>query len=94
MESLIACNRYFFTTYFVINSNGDKRYETFRAKYLGKFSFNGGFGVSDIQYAGRTRMETCTMVTYMSKIDKIESLSDITNEILPNDILRQIDSYL
>jgi hypothetical protein len=93
MESLITGNRYFFTTYFVFNSKGEKRYETFRGKYLGKFSVNGGFGVSDIQYAGRPRMETYTMVNYMSKIDKIESLCDFAN-FLPEDILSIIDLYL
>lgn len=94
MDSLIRGNRYFFTTYFVFNSKGEKRYETYRAKFLGKFVHNGGFSVSDVQYAGRNRIETYTMVNFMSQIDKIETLSDITNEMLPNDILRIIDSYL
>jgi len=93
MESLITGNRYFFTTYFVFNSKGEKRYETYRAKYLGKYSFNGGFGLSDIQFAGRNRMETYTMVNYMSQIDKIESLYDFAN-FLPKDVLSIIDRYL
>jgi hypothetical protein len=93
MESLIIGNRYFFTTYFVFNSKGEKRYETYRGKYLGKFTYNGGFGVSDIQFAGRNRMETYTMVNYMSQIDKIESLCDFAN-FLPKDVLSIIDRYL
>ena len=93
MDTLITGNRYFFTTYFVINSKGEKRYETYRAKYLGDFSVNGGFNVSNIQFAGRTRMETYTMVNYMNQIDKIESLCDFAN-FLPENILSIIDLYL
>jgi hypothetical protein len=93
MDSLITGNRYFFTTYFIINSKGEKRYETYRAKYLGKFTYNGGFGVSDIQHAGIKRMETYTMVNNMSQIDKIESLRDFAN-FLPDDVLSIIDLYL
>jgi hypothetical protein len=93
MDSLITGNRYFFTTYFVINSKGEKRYETYRAKYLGKFSVNGGFSVSDIQFAGRKQMETYTMVNYMRSIDKIESLCDFAN-FLPENMISLIDLYL
>ena len=93
MESLINGNRYFFTKYNGINSKGEKRYEIFRAKYLGKFTYDGSIGLSDIQYAGRKRMETYTMVTNMEKIDKIESLCDFAN-FLPKDVLSIIDLYL
>jgi hypothetical protein len=93
MDSLIRGNRYFFTTYFVFNSKGEKRYETYRAKYLGKFTYDGGFGVSDIQFAGINRMATYTMVTSMKKMEKIESLRDFAN-FLPDDVLSIIDLYL
>jgi hypothetical protein len=93
MDSLITGNRYFFTKYNGINSKGEKRYEIFRAKYLGKFTYNGGFGLSNIQYAGRNGMETYTMVTNMRQIDKIEKLSDFAN-FLPDDVLSIIDLYL
>ena len=93
MESLIIDKRYFFTTYFVINSKGEKRYETFRAKYLGKFTYDGSIGLSNIQYAGRKRMETYTKVTSMKIMEKIESLCDFAN-FLPKDVLSIIDLYL
>ena len=93
MDSLIRGNRYFFTTYFVSNSKGEKRYETYRAKFLGKYTYDGGFGVSDIQFAGRKRMETYTMVTSMKKMEKIETLRDFAN-FLPGDVLSIIDLYL
>jgi hypothetical protein len=93
MDSLITGNRYFFTKYNGINSKGEKRYEIYRAKYLGEYSFNGLFGVSDIQFAGRKRIETYTMVTKMDKNIKVETLCDFAN-FLPEDVLSIIDLYL
>jgi hypothetical protein len=93
MDSLIRGNRYFFTKDDGINSRGEKIYEIFRAKYLGKFTYDGGFGVSDIQFAGINRMATYTMVTSMKKMEKIESLRDFAN-FLPDDVLSIIDLYL
>jgi hypothetical protein len=93
MSTPITGNRYFFTKYNGINSKGEKRYEIYRAKYLGGYSFNGLFGVSDIQFAGINRMATYTMVTKMDKNTKIESLRDFAN-FLPDDVLSIIDLYL
>jgi hypothetical protein len=93
MDALITGNRYFFTSYDGFNNKGEQKYETYRGKYLGKFTYNGGFGVSDIQHAGSKRMETYTMVTYMKHVAKIETLCDFAN-FLPDDVLSIIDLYL
>jgi hypothetical protein len=95
MNTLISGNSYFFTEYDGINSKGEKQYEIFRAKYFNPFPFNknGGIWLSNIHYAGRKEMETYTMTTYMSKIDKIESLCDFAN-FLPENIIALIDRYL
>jgi len=50
--------------------------------------------LTNIKYFGQIWIKRYISVIHLEKIIKMESLKDITNEMLPNEILIKIDNYL
>jgi hypothetical protein len=75
-----------------------QHYSLYRAKYLGQINgFNKYMEFTNIEDLGQnhpTTRRTYVSLTIASSITKMESLKDITNEMLPNDILLKIDEYI
>jgi len=70
-------------------------YSLFIAKFLGKENyFHERIILTNINHIDEKRINKCIKSTLSKNIIKMESLSDITNEMLPNDILQIIDSYI
>ena len=67
----------------------------YRAKFLGtQHCFNTSVFLSEHIYNDDNKMRTYVCVMPISKIIKLETLKDIVNEILPDEILIQIENYL
>lgn len=67
----------------------------YRAKYLGiQKGINEFIVLTNINIIGEKWIRNYVSVTPISKIKKMESLKDITNEMLPFNILLKIDQYI
>jgi len=87
--------QHYFVTKYETKIEEREFYSMFRAKYLGTENYiNKAIILTNVNHFGEKRIDRGVHVIPYIKITKMESLSDITNEILPNDILRQIDGYL
>ena len=70
-------------------------YSLFIAKFLRKENyFHERIILTNINHITEKRISKCIAYIPSKYIIKMESLSDITNEMLPNDILQIIDSYI
>jgi hypothetical protein len=72
-----------------------ENYSQYRAKYLGiQKGINKFIVLTKINIIGEKWIRDYVSVIPIDKIKKMESLKDITNEMLPNEILIKIDNYL
>jgi len=70
-------------------------YSLFIAKFLRKENyFHERIILTNINHITEKRISKCISYIPSKYIIKMESLFDITNEMLPNDILKIIDSYI
>jgi hypothetical protein len=86
MEGLIRGQQYYVKQY------GTTEY---RAKFLGKQQgINQFMSYNNINYYKSNYRPSYLRVVPVSHIIKMETLKDITNEMLPNDLLLKIDEYI
>jgi hypothetical protein len=94
MENLVKGQQYYVKQYENTIKNV-KRYTEYRAKFLGKHR-----GINEfMSFSNINDYKMNYRPTYVSSvpalcITKMETLKDITNEMLPNDLLRKIDEYI
>lgn len=86
--------------YYYVKQYGSKignvvRYHEYRAKFLGKEpGANNYMSYNKINYYQSNYRPTYLISVSARNIIKMENLKDITNEMLPNDLLLKIDEYL
>jgi hypothetical protein len=94
MDNLIRGQQYYVKEY---GTTIDKivRYEEYRAKFLGKHrGINEFMSFAKINYYKMNYRPTYSSEVPAVRIIKMETLKDITNEMLPNDLLLKIDDYI
>lgn len=94
MANLVKGQTYFVTEY---GSKIQDRqfYSLYRAKYLYVQKCPNVFVIlTNKNWFGEKRIDKNIHAMPAGKIAKMETLKDITNEMLPNDILIEIDHYL
>lgn len=93
MDSLVKGRRYFVTE---LDKVWLKEFHQFyRAKFLGiQQGINKFVVLSEQIYNNDNRMRTYVSVIPIDKIIKVETLKDIVNEMLPDEILTQVENYL
>jgi hypothetical protein len=93
MDNLIVGRRYFVTE---LDRVWLKEFHTYyRAKFGGiQQGINKFVLLSEHIYNNDNRMRTYLSVVPIHNIIKIETLKDIVNELLPNEILIHIENYL
>ena len=93
MDNLVKGRRYFVTELDRIYSKEFHRH--YRAKFLGtQQGIHKSVFLSEHIYNDDNKMRTYVSVMPISKIIKLETLKDIVNEMLPDEILIQIENYL
>lgn len=94
MENLIKGQHYYVKEYETTVKNVE-RYAEYRAKFLGKHrGINEFIYFENINHYKMNYRPTYLSEVPASRIRKMESLTDITNEMLPNHILLKIDEYI
>ena len=94
MENLVEYQQYYVKLYGT-TINKVVHYDEFRAKFLGKDpGVNPYLSYNKINYYQSNYRPTYIMSVPARRIIKMESLKDITNEMLPNDLLLKIDEYI
>lgn len=94
MENLVRGQKYYVKQY---GTTIDKvvYYEEYRAKFLGiEQGINQFMTYNNINYYKNNHRPTYVSVVPAHRIIKMENLKDITNEMLPNNILLKIDEYI
>jgi hypothetical protein len=93
MDNLVKGRRYFVTELDRVYLKEFHRH--YRAKFLGtQQCINKIALLSEHIYNDDNKMRTYVTAMPISKIIKLETLKDIVNEMLPNEILIQIENYL
>jgi hypothetical protein len=94
MENAVKGQIYFITEYGA-KIQGRQFYSLYRAKYLGReIGFTKYVILTNINWIGEKRIDKGVCMLSPCKIVKMESLKDITNEMLPSNVLMKIDEYL
>ena len=94
MENPTKGQYYYVKQYGTTIKNVD-RYSHYRAQYLGQIKgFNKYFEFTNVNNIGQKDVATYVMLIISKSITKMENLKDITNEMLPNDLLFKIDEYI
>lgn len=94
MENAVKGQTYFVTEYGA-KIQGRQFYSLYRAKYLGKQIGCSTYVIlTNRNWIGEKRINKGVSMLSHCRIAKMESLKDITNEMLPNDMLMKIDEYL
>jgi hypothetical protein len=94
MANLVKGQTYFVTEYDTKIENKEF-YSLYRAKYLYVQKCPNEFVIlTNKNWIGQKRIDKGVCVIPARKIIKMDTLKDITNEILPNDMLMKIDEYL
>jgi hypothetical protein len=94
MDNLVIGQKYFVTEYETKIDNKEI-YSLRRAKYLGKQNnLNEFIILTNVNWIHETRINNNVSLIPSKRIIKMENLQDITNEMLPNDILLTIDEYI
>ena len=94
MDNLIRGQHYYVKEYETTFKNVE-RYAEYRAKFLGKHrGINEFMSFANINHYKMNYRPTYLSEVPASRITKMESLTDITNEMLPNHILLKIDEYI
>jgi hypothetical protein len=94
MENAVKGQTYFVTEYGA-KIQDRQFYSLYRAKYLGKqIGCNTYMILTNINWIGENRINKGVSMLSQCRIAKMESLKDITNEMLPNSLLMKIDDYL
>ena len=94
MENAVKGQTYFVTEYGA-KIQGRQFYSLYRAKYLYVQKCPNVFVIlTNKNWLGEKRIDKNIYAMPAGKITKMESLKDVTNEMLPNDILMEIDEYL
>jgi hypothetical protein len=94
MDNLVKGQKYYVKQY---STTFDKvvYYDEYRAKFIGEQQgINKFMTYNNINYYKTNYRPTYLSVVPVDKIIKMESLKDITNEMLPSEILNKIDSYI
>jgi len=87
--------QYYYVKQYGTKNNNVQRYSHYRAKYIGQIKgSNKYFEFTNVNNIGEKRVATYVMLILSKSITKMEDLKDITNEMLPNDLLLKIDEYL
>lgn len=94
MENSVKGHTYFITEYGA-KTKDRQFYSLYRAKYLGKQIGCSTYVIlTNINWIGEKRINKGVSMLSHCRIAKMESLKDITNEMLPNSVLMKIDEYL
>jgi hypothetical protein len=94
MENLVKGQQYYVKEHGT-TINKIVRYEEYRAKFLGiQQGINQFMTYNNINYYKNNYRPTYLSEVPASRITKMETLKDITNEMLPNDLLLKIDDYI
>ena len=94
MSNLVKGQTYFVTEYGA-KIKDRQFYSLYRAKYLGRQIGCSKYVIlTNTNWIGEKRINKGVCMLSYSRIAKMETLKDITNEILPNDILMKIDEYV
>ena len=94
MDNLVK-GQYYYVKQHGTTINNVVRYDEYRAKFLGKEpGVNDYMSYNKINYYQSNYRPTYIRSVPARNIIKMENLKDITNEMLPNDLLLKIDEYL